>query len=424
MEVNDFYTKVKPRLETLAPTHVVATSRDRWRQPIGATLFTIVRLGMALRKFAPILFVIPQVAVALVQVVALRIALGRRPAPLTGVHRRAADLAEQFSQQYPLWPYLTVAKSLELAFLQQTLGPRLGAQPHIVEIAIGEGTFSRRVFPRESRIVGLDIHPISLRKAADLPHVEQAVVCDCLDPPIVPGAFDVLVANNFLHHVSDKHGTLGRWSGRVRTLVFNECTPSWSLGLPLPWLMSRLGLERAAVVVAAFVDHLCAQDLRPRATLTALIEEHARIEESASYFSERTYALATTFCFLALNIGPIPEEMKRLLLRRWWRRPVLRLTTHLTRLLLRYDQQQDRSRDVFLSFAVTSRVAVPTSGSASRLRCPACHAGVLDPSNVCSVCRTVYKVRDRMLFLLAPELVHIEESYDPAAAAEFPDEHL
>src|SRR5262249_53706369 len=274
-------------------------------------------------------------------------------------HQRAGELAEQFSQQYPLWPYLTVAKSLELAFLQQTLGSRLAKQPRIVEIAIGEGTFSRRVFPRESCVVGLDIHPISLRKALDLPHVEGAMVCDCLDPPIVPGAFDVLIANNFLHHVTDKRGTLSRWSHRVPTLFFNECTPSWSLGLPLPWLMSRLGLRRAALVAAAFVDHLCAQDLQPRASLMALIEEQARIDRCQSYFSERTYALATTFCFLALNIGTIPEEMKRVLLRRWWRGPVLRLTTHLTTLLLRYDQHQDRSRDVFVSFAATSRSDVP-----------------------------------------------------------------
>lgn len=423
MEVNEFYTKVKPALETLAPAHVVATSRQRWRLPIGSMLFTIVRIGMTIRSSAPILFVVPQLALAFLELAVLRMALWARREPLTGLHRRAAELADQFSRQYPLWPYMTVAKSLELAFLEQALGPLLDGQPRIVEIAIGEGTFSRRVFPPDSNVVGLDIHPISLRKAVDLPHVKQAVVCDCLRPPVAPGAFDVLVANNFLHHVTDKRGTLSRWSERVRTLVFNECTPSWSLGLPIPWLMSRLGLRRAAEVSAAFVNHLCAQDLQPKPALMELVGESARIDRCESYFSERTYALATTFCFVALNIGTIPEEMKRILLHPWWRGPILRLTTQLTTLLLRFDQQQDRSRDVFISFVATAR-ATAASGAGGTLSCPSCDRGTLDAAHVCGACGTVYHVRDGMLFLLPASLSQIEDSYDPTAAAAFPGEHL
>jgi hypothetical protein len=311
-----------------------------------------------------------------------------------------------------------------LAFLEQELIPMLGRQLKVVEVAIGEGTFSARIFPPTSRIVGLDINPVSLKKASELPHVNQAVVCDCLEPPLLAGSFDVLLANNFLHHVSDKSTTLARWSELVCHVVFNESTPFWALSWPIPFLLRKVGLRKWGHQMAETFRKMAAQDLQPEPVVTGIVEEHLRIVRKESYFSERTYFLANLFCLAGLDVV-IPEEVKRVLLGKCLRSVMVRLTTALTKLLLRFDQFQDRSRDVLISYAGESKSGIPANPPPEgSLGCPACKDGALDAAHKCLSCGTHYKVIDGMLFLLPPRLKHIAETYDPAAAAAFPGEHL
>jgi SAM-dependent methyltransferase len=97
---------------------------------------------------------------------------------------------------------------LELAYLHMQLPKVVSPDTKVVELAVGDGTLSEKIYPLGTEIVAVDISPYSLRLPAAMPHVKQAVVSDCLNPAIRSGSFDLLVTNNFLHHVTDKSAVL------------------------------------------------------------------------------------------------------------------------------------------------------------------------------------------------------------------------
>src|SRR5256714_6773186 len=190
-----------------------------------------LRLGLWRRALVnditlPALRMVALVAVAVALDLWLRLYLLIKRDKSSRFTESALNCAGEFLDQYPFHLYPIVCKAFELACLAGQIPNLLKQHSRFVEIAIGEGTLSARVFPDDATVVGLDLSPYSLKKASEKAHVKRAVVCDCLAPPIREGSFDVLIANNFLHHVTHKEETLARWSRIAAKAVFNENSPT------------------------------------------------------------------------------------------------------------------------------------------------------------------------------------------------------
>jgi hypothetical protein len=424
MEVNDYYTKIKPSLREFTADDVIKASAVAPRSPLGPLLLHLLRLAIKVRALLKWPFLIALLCLSTGEIVLLRVLTSRRRPERSRLHRRAAELSAEFTSQYPLWPYSILIKSLAWAFVEEHLPPNSVERKHVLELAIGEGSFSGRIFSGTDEVVGLDVNPVSLSKAVRFPHVRKAVVANCMIPPIHDGAFSVVLANNFLHHVSDKRGTLGRWARLAPLLLFNECTPLWSESWPVPRVLGAIGLRRASRFASDLLNRLGSQDLVPESTLTNLAAEHIDILEKRTYFSENTYMFATLPCVLALNMGAVPEELKRAAQSRPFRKITAKLTAALVRLLIDYDEQQSRGRDVFVSYAGRSRFCTRRYATNGYLRCVRCGQGCLNADQACGRCGHRYASADGMVFLLDADLQHIERSYDPTNAAAFADEHL
>src|SRR5690349_21175349 len=184
-----------------------------------------------------------------------------KPSQLTADALRCVD---EFVEQYPFHLYPIVCKAFELAYLKRELPARVNGTKDVLEIAIGEGTLSSRVFPEDAAVVGLDLSPYSLKKASEKSHVKRAIVCDCLAPPIREGSFDVLIANNFLHHVTHKDETLARWSRLAAKAAFNENSPTWASGWPVPYLLKKIGRRERAQRAADGIEKLSLQSLESK----------------------------------------------------------------------------------------------------------------------------------------------------------------
>ena len=150
-------------------------------------------------------------------IVALRLRQANRSLAIgSPLHDEAIAFVDSLVEQYPMHFYPVVAKALELAYVKRRLDAVLDGERRVLEIAIGEGTLSARMFAgRASRVTGLDLNPHSLAKAARLPHVERAIVGDGLHPPVGAGAFDLLLSLNLLHHITDKRTTVANWTSQI-----------------------------------------------------------------------------------------------------------------------------------------------------------------------------------------------------------------
>jgi len=362
------------------------------------------------------------VTLALALEVWLRLALfvkRSRPSQFTS---RALECVDEFVEQYPFHMYPTVCKAFELAILGDQIPDLLKQHSSFVEIAIGEGTLSSRVFPPDATVVGLDLSPYSLKKASGKSHVKQAVVCDCLAPPIREGSFDVLISNNFLHHVTQKEQTLSRWSRVSEKAVFNENSPTWASGWTVPYVLKKLGKRDQAARAATRIEEHSLQSLEPKARLDAHVTNSYEILESVSYMSERTFFYCGLFSFIMRCYGPpTPPDLKRLFLGRlrWLALP---LSADVAKLLIRYDQHQDRSTDSFISYLCKSRNYSPARDG-NYLACPDCQ-GALTQANACAACGKEYSYTDGMLFLLPQELADLQRGYSHEVASRIQGEHL
>jgi ubiquinone/menaquinone biosynthesis C-methylase UbiE len=342
-----------------------------------------------------------------------------RPTQLTNA---AIDCVDKFVAQYPFHLYPIVCKAFELACLSHELS-NLNKDTSIVEVAIGEGTLSARVFPEHVSVVGLDLSPYSLKKASQKTHVRQAIVCDCMAPPIRPGSFDVLVANNFLHHVTHKEATLAVWSRIAKKTFFNENTPYWASCWTVPYVLKKLGRKESAARVASQIERDLLQSLESKETLDTIINRHYKILRSVSYMSEHTFFYCSIFSYLIGSYGaPTPSWMKDLSRSRYLGWLIVPLTIDLAKLFIRYDQYQDRTRDAFISYSCESRNYVPDTLE-NPLACPDCGAA-LTISNECIACVREYTYKDGMLFLLAKELKDLQLEYSHEISAQTPEEHL
>jgi hypothetical protein len=353
----------------------------------------------------------------------LKVYLWVKGSPATPLTDRAIKRIPEFLEQYPFHLYPVVLKSLEFAFLEDELSRLLSRRTRFLEIAIGEGTFSGKIFPPDADVVGLDLNPYSLWKAVQLPHVKRAVICDCLRPPISGGHFDVVIANNFLHHVTMKEQTLANWSRVAPELIFNESTPYWAACWAAPFILQKMGFKRAA---QRKIDEILLnemQHLDSKEALGKLVLKDYELIESSSYFNARTFFLCATYSFIMRCYGPpTPAHLKKIFLSKSLRWFALPLTTTIAELLIRYDQYQDRSKDVYVSYVCKSKYPF-TSAPENYLTCPRCSAE-LNENDRCTACGKQYESRDQMLFLLPEEIEYVETGYDPNLARLTPAEHL
>ncbi len=418
-EINEYYTKTKPRLAAFNPAAVSEAAARTEPSRFARFLMWGYALAVRIRRLLPWLFLPMLFAAGLLEIALLRLVLAVRPPERTGLHERSRPIVRELVDQYPFGAYAVVWKSLQLGYLRESLP--WSEMHRVVEAAIGEGTFSARVFQERLKVDGMDINPISLKKAAVLPHVQRALVCDCTEPPLHPGSVDLLISNNFLHHVTDKGRVLRNWSKVARYCAFNDCTPDWSRALPPSWILRKVGLIGLSNRIAAVVDTLGAQSLQPREVLEATVNEHFEVVSSASFFSARTYCIANVYSLLCLHMGPIPEEIKQCLLHPWLRRMSTGLTQELCDLLIQFDSRERRDEDVALCYIGRSR-SVAASPRQQGLRCEC--GGEVNEGGECNACALRYSCVDGMWFILPAHLKYVEANYDPRAAAEFPREHL
>ena len=363
------------------------------------------------------------VTVGLALEVWLRIALLLRRSKPTKLTQEALNCVDEFVEQYPLHLFAIVCKAFELAYLSNQLSYLFGKNKRIVELAIGEGTLSARIFPENTSVVGLDLSPYSLKKASLKTHVKQAIVCDCMTPPVRPGSFDVLVANNFLHHVTQKERSLAIWSRIADTAYFNENTPYFASSWTPPYVLEKLGRKESAARVASQTERHLNQCLKPKETLDTIISKDYEILNSISYFSARTFFYCSLFSYVFGCYGaPTPPWIKELSRSRYLRWIIIPLTADVAKLLIRFDQDEDRARDTFISYSCKSRNYAPDTLE-NPLACPDCGAG-LTPSNECTACARAYTSQDGMLFLLAQELKDLQHEYSYEVSAQTPEEHL
>lgn len=353
--------------------------------------------------------------------VGLRVVEVRRGAtPQVGIHDEALAFVDRFVEQYPMHLYPVVAKALELAYVKKRLAALLREDSAIVEVAIGEGTLSARIFDERHQVAGLDLNPHSLAQAAKLPHVARAIVSDGLHPPFHTGAFDLLLSLNFLHHVTDKRTTVANWTSIARVSLFNENTEYWARGWTIPYLLRRLGLARAAGRSAGRIESFSLQHLLDRAPLGVEVRSVAKVREESSFLSERTFFVCSLFSFLMLCYGPpTPAILKRLFLGPL--RPLaLPLTSGLARQLLAFDAREDRAKDTFVFFECDGRTREPNP--AGDLVCPQCGADLT--GSACARCGANYPKADGMLFLLPAQFSHVFDDYARREAGPVPAEHL
>lgn len=359
---------------------------------------------------------------AVAMMLCLRVFLWRRTPGASVLHRKALDSIDLFVEQYPLHLYPILCKSLELAVLREELRGFPERRRRVLEVAIGDGTLSARVFPPEAEVVGLDINPYYLHYARQLKHVREAVVCDCLEPPLREGSFDLIVANNFLHHVTQKSKPLAAWSAIAENAVFNENTVFWASSWVAPYVLAALGMQKAASRASRDIEQTHWQSLLEIDRLNSIVKTHYEIVRAVSYLSARTFFLCAIFSFLMRCTGPpTPWLLKRLFLGPL-RRLVLPLTRALAKLLVQFDEFQDRSRDAYVSYVGRSRT-FSRSGETSCLVCPACR-GSLDHRDACVKCGVEYVRGDGLLFLLPRAMDHIRTGYQAAVAATLEKELL
>ena len=388
----------------------------RWSRPSALGLRGIGKRAIQI-VLSPVVILL---AVLLIASVRLTLWTRRRVAGSV-VHEEAAAHVDSLVEQYPLHLYPLVAKSLELAYLKRRLEPILERGATVLEIAIGEGTLSARVFGGRAQVTGLDLNPHSLVNAASLEHVDRAVVADGLHPPVRSGSFDLVLSMNFLHHVTEKRETVREWARIAPTLLFNENTVYWASGWPGPYLLRRIGLTGPADRYAKRIELRSLQRLLPRPTLDTEIAAAARIKEEASFLSERTFFLCGLFSYLMLCYGPpTPPILKRVFLGplRWIALP---LSRSLARLLIRFDAGEDRATDTFIFYECEGdRSAAADRGR--ELICPRC-ASELDGAR-CSSCGVIYPQADGMLFLVSPQFASVFDEYSRREGSPIRAEHL
>jgi SAM-dependent methyltransferase len=363
--------------------------------------FTVTLLRSILRiVLIPVLFLYGTI---LLMFLRTRLSLAHRE----GTAKFYADAIEcihEFTSQYPMHLYPVIAKSLELAFLKMHLGKRIPEfKGGIAELAIGEGTFSSRIFSHHDKVVGFDLNPYSLVHAKRYLHVVRRIIADCRRPPIASGGASLILCNNFLHHVTEKENALDHWSRMAPFAIFNENTNYWASGWFKPFVLKLLGFSESARQVAEKIQNQGLQTLWKADRLKLSVRKFYEIVEEQSFLSEKVFCLSAIFSSLLLCQGPPTPDLQKKIMNQCLA-PVTKFFTYqIAKSLIEYDSILCRETDTFLCWFVRSKVAegnnIPDDVT---LVCPDCRGLLQD--NKCFRCNKTFEETDDLLFLLAKEI--------------------
>ena len=400
-------------LDYLRPSAPAKPVRLRWWDGPVARRFLDSKMGRGIRALAaPVGNLARLVGLFLLSgVLLLYLSIAnRRRREASGLHEAAVANIDLFLEQYPFHLYPLLCKTLELAFLQREIGQVASPGSSIAELAIGDGSLSRHIYPGGCSVVGLDISPFSLRSSARMKHVSEAVVADCLNPPLLTGSFDLLVSNNFLHHVTHKEAVLDHIARIARRAIFNENTVHWASSWPKPFVLTRLGFAATAARTTDRIARTFLQDLRSLPEIRRIVGERFVVSSEVCYLAANTYFLCGLFSRILGAYGPpTPAYLKRLAKRRLLGPAIRKTSRAVAKALLRYDVAQDLSTAAFVSYSCESRKAQST-GARSRLSCARC-AEPLPEGLICGKCGFECPVIDGMIFNLPADLDFIREHY-------------
>jgi 2-polyprenyl-3-methyl-5-hydroxy-6-metoxy-1,4-benzoquinol methylase len=395
MEINTGYLKTASRNPPQKSEHSEATRNNIFQEARKKLIGKIVRHRLFFWVQVLLLFLAGFGLSA--GLVLWKLVYGR---PLNSLHKKALRNIDLFLEQYPMGLYGLLCKSFELAFLGDIVKSDIEKlKKSVIEVAIGEGSFSRRIFRRKKSVVGLDITPDSLFHTTRMAHVRQSIVSDCLELPIEPGTFGFLVANNLLHHISNKRKVLEQFSQIAEFVLYNENTPAWTGNQTMPFFLRTVGFKEKATAKVKELNQRYLQDLWPLSKCDHEFERHFLKLERESFLNERTYAAAFLFSAIFRGTAPVEPEVKAILLSSPFKALTLWLTKHLAELLIAYDFCQERKDDVFVSYYGKSKKFKKTKTS-NYLRCPECKKGSLKKSLQCGICGASYQKTDGMIFLL------------------------
>lgn len=400
---------------------IVATRFGKWLRSMWHFLLRVrnrLRRRELQRQFLLVqrLILLPLAyGVSVVLIVYLKLKVRAHKDSINPLHFGAIEHVDELAEQYPLSLYPILYKSIQISYLKQELKDKFAPDARFIEMAIGEGSLSRRFFAPDANVVALDINTRALRRAATLAHVKDAIICNIMDSPVKPGSFDGVISNNFLHHVTDKERVLNIWAGLAPIAIFNECTDEWKLSWPGPYILAKLGLHEWSARRAAGVEDKFNNTFLPEDVVDSTVESHHDIARRVSYLSKPVMSICFLFCLLQRANGPLTGEDARpiLALCQGILRPlVMPATRELARLLIVWDALRNRSEDAYISYTVSSRSFTKAEGT-GYLLCPNCRQD-LNGIPECPTCDIKYDRVCGMLFLLPKELSHVQSAFDPA----------
>lgn len=95
---------------------------------------------------------------SVILIVYLKLKVGAKKNSINPLHFGAIEYVDDLAEQYPLSFYPILYKSIQISYLKQELRDKLLADARFIEMAIGEGSLSRRFFPPDANVVALDIN--------------------------------------------------------------------------------------------------------------------------------------------------------------------------------------------------------------------------------------------------------------------------
>ncbi len=366
---------------------------------IGKKLRRKITISLILRKgtlytfrllFTPLLFLY-----GILLIIFLKIKLARKKNSST-LHQRAIKYVDEFVSQYPLHLYPVIMKSMELAFINSNMGkilPRVKGE--ISELAIGEGTLSKKIFSEEKKVIAFDLDPYNLIHTKNYKYVSKRIIADCINPPILYTPF--ILSNNFLNHISNKDLALYNWSRIAPYALFNENTIYWASGYSKPYLLKLFGFKKTSQKISKKIEKEGWQSLWEEKELKSLVRKYYDVIEEVTFFNEKVFFLSTIFSTLLICRGPPTPRFQKKMLNKLFRPITKYITSNVAKLLIEYDSSLPRNKDTFISWVVNSKF-VKSMPNKTILICPDCRK-ILN-SNRCSKCNRSFSEHYNMLFLL------------------------
>jgi len=414
-DVNRGYLNFIKRISSL-------TSKNKSKNLIKLTLFFLLKLFL---NFVRILFIPLMFLYGILLIIFLNVRLFFfRKQQLPEPHLKAIGFIREFICQYPLHLYPIVFKSLEIAFIKENVQKILSENKNgIIELAIGEGTLSGKIFSKGDNIVALDLNPYSLVHTKNYEHISERIVADCLNPPVEKNGANFLISNNFLHHVSNKEYVVGNWAKIAPYALFNENTNYWASAWSLAYFFKMIGLKSLAKRTAEKIEGINLQTLWTGDKLQDLVEKYYKVIERKSFLNEKVFFFSSICSGLLLSFGPpTPWVIKKILLSRPLKSLTQVISFQMAKVLIEYDAFLQRDKDTFLCwFAKSKEVEDNRSHDHIGFVCPDCRKPLRDKK--CDSCKNTFKEIDEMLFLL-PKHLKAEVNYSSAASGALDKEHL